>query len=211
MKIVRIRGYTLVELLVVISIMAIMTLSAMPIFRNYQNDQKVKAAALQLQEALREAQNNALSGVVCAPNNPADNWGIIFGDDQTTSTNNYQVAPVSYSASGNSLIVSSPCPGGSPPSPPLITSNFASPIQILKLNGTSGHNCANHGHLKSLGIAFQNVSGAIKFASGSNSPNCAPNSGFLEFVLAPARATSPTVTVHVDNGGAIYTCQGSGC
>ena len=59
------RGFTLLELLVVISIMAILTIIAVPNFNKYSEDQKLNDAASQLQSVLRQAQNNAQTGTVC--------------------------------------------------------------------------------------------------------------------------------------------------
>lgn len=58
-------GFTLLELLVVISIMAVLTIIAVPSFNEYSRNQKLNDAASQLQSILRQTQNNAQTGTVC--------------------------------------------------------------------------------------------------------------------------------------------------
>lgn len=68
-------GFTLVELLVVISIMAILGVVAFVNFKDFAQDQFVNKAIGQIQTALRLAQANATSGVTCLGLGGAD-WSV---------------------------------------------------------------------------------------------------------------------------------------
>lgn len=56
-------GFTLIEILVVVAIMAILTGGAIVAYNNFNQSQTVKRAALQVKTDLRESQNRAVSGL----------------------------------------------------------------------------------------------------------------------------------------------------
>lgn len=73
-------GFTLVELLVVISIMAILGVVAFVNFKDFAQDQVINKAIGQIQTALRLAQANATSGVTCLGLGGAD-WSVQIRPD----------------------------------------------------------------------------------------------------------------------------------
>ncbi len=75
-------GFTLIELMVVISILAILAVSFFVNFKSFGEDAALKNAASDIQSALRLAQSNALSGVKCG-NEGGVPWSIQFRDRST--------------------------------------------------------------------------------------------------------------------------------
>lgn len=126
-------GFTLVELLVVISIMAILGVVAFVNFKDFAQDQVVNKAIGQIQTSLRLAQANATSSVTCLGLGGAD-WSVQIRPDgtnvdlicgpsnaviQTTILENVEVDPIEGSA----------CSPGSTHSLPLT-------VTYTKLSGT---------------------------------------------------------------------------
>ena len=77
------KGFTLVELIIVVSIIAIMTSAIVPSFSNYTKGQVVKQAQEQVVNDLANVQNRALAGNQGTPLN-AKYWGIVFSRDSGT-------------------------------------------------------------------------------------------------------------------------------
>ncbi|MDO8573518.1 MAG: prepilin-type N-terminal cleavage/methylation domain-containing protein [Candidatus Daviesbacteria bacterium] len=72
-------GFTLVELLVVIAVMALISTVVLANYRSFGEDQKLKNAVLDIQSQLRSAQTNATTNIKCKTKT-ADYWRIsIFG------------------------------------------------------------------------------------------------------------------------------------
>ncbi|MBI2011562.1 prepilin-type N-terminal cleavage/methylation domain-containing protein [Candidatus Daviesbacteria bacterium] len=71
-------GFTIVEILITITIIGILTLIAIPNFRKFNKEQLLRNFATDLIYNLRKAQINAQSGVKCPDGNPSVTWGINF-------------------------------------------------------------------------------------------------------------------------------------
>ena len=83
------KGFTLLELLVVIALMALVLVLALPNFKGIKTEQALKNTAAEIQSALRTAQNNASSGLKCdKANTPVGKWSFIIN-----STTSYTVKP----------------------------------------------------------------------------------------------------------------------
>lgn len=65
----RYRGFTFVELLVVVALISMTTAYLVPKFANFGSKQRLNEIAEKLQSDLRSAQNNAVSGVQCRDGN----------------------------------------------------------------------------------------------------------------------------------------------
>lgn len=70
-------GYTLVELLVVISIMSMLAVVGFVNFRGISSDQVTIKAVGQIQTLLRLAQSNATSGTLCGSSGGVP-WSLVF-------------------------------------------------------------------------------------------------------------------------------------
>ncbi|MBI2040331.1 prepilin-type N-terminal cleavage/methylation domain-containing protein [Candidatus Microgenomates bacterium] len=115
------RGYTIIELLVVITIIAILSAIVFINSRTLAQDQILNKAVGQIQSALRLAQSNATAGLKCgSPLQGGASWSAQFGSDktkveiycdktatvqQTFSLENVQVSEIQGSS----------CPSSSPP------------------------------------------------------------------------------------------------
>lgn len=85
-------GFTLVELLIVVSIITIITGAIIPSFNTYIDNQNTKQAQEQIEDDLRTVQNKALNGenatVLLGPSNneEVNYWGVEFTEDSATYT-----------------------------------------------------------------------------------------------------------------------------
>jgi len=75
-------GYTLIELLITISIMAILSTIAFVNFKDFAQEGVLNRAVGQVQTLLRLAQTNATTGLKCN-DSPAESWMIEFETNQT--------------------------------------------------------------------------------------------------------------------------------
>lgn len=101
------RGFTFIELLIVISLMAIVAAGVSAAFLNFEKRQRVKEAALMVKNEIRAFQNNATSGkdINCTTGKLA---GWFFGANVGSSTFFYGVhcdpfTIASYNASRKSI------------------------------------------------------------------------------------------------------------
>ena len=80
-------GFTLLELLIVVSLIAIMSGGILPAFSQYIDDQNMRQAQEQLKSDLRSIQNRALTGSAADQyigTNPVQYWGVRFNADDAT-------------------------------------------------------------------------------------------------------------------------------
>ena len=75
-------GFTLVELLVVITIMAITGVFAFANFGSFGEDQKLKSAVQDVQSLIRQAQSNASTNTKCSTGYSAT-WQVNFENATT--------------------------------------------------------------------------------------------------------------------------------
>jgi prepilin-type N-terminal cleavage/methylation domain-containing protein len=84
-------AFTLIELMVVVMILAILTISVIPSFSSYLRNQTLKQAEENLKSDLRSLQNKALTGtasdqVVGTPGASLRYWGATFTNNGTSFT-----------------------------------------------------------------------------------------------------------------------------
>lgn len=111
------KGYTLVELLVVMTIMSLIGLAAFINLGNFRQDKLLDSSLTNLQSVIRVAQSNASTGALCSGVGGA-NWSIEFKDSKTINLN------CQASSQQNSINVSTTALGGD--------------VQIQSINGDSG-------------------------------------------------------------------------
>lgn len=93
------QGFTLVELLVVISIIALLTGAIIPSFSNYIKNQNLRQAQEQLKSDLRTTQNKALTGT--GTDTTVKYWGVHLLDGSNfyytfSSTSNTAACPATF-------------------------------------------------------------------------------------------------------------------
>lgn len=82
------RAFTLIELLIVVSLITIITGALLPSFNNYIDTQNVKQAQEQIKDELRTLQNKALNGeeasYLVGGSTEVEYWGIQFDSGSST-------------------------------------------------------------------------------------------------------------------------------
>ena len=93
-------GFTIIELLIVMSLLGIATTLVSAAYLSFEKRERVKSAALDLKSNLRLAQNKALSGDKGIPGSPAQcnntsqtliGWFVRIDTDTTIPVNNYEI------------------------------------------------------------------------------------------------------------------------
>lgn len=181
-------GYSLIELLIVISIISVLVVLLIPQFNSFNQSQVLQNTASQLQSNLRTAQNNAISGVKCNINEPASSWQIIFTEG--SEQDNYEIKAL--------------CSGANPT---LVTiGTYLLPkdirIQSIKADGTQDIDPIN-----GFTISFQNISGKVLFSFADLSN---------KIILDPAKEitvtigyTNSVIIIKIDKGGTISIQSGT--
>jgi len=80
------RGFTLIEMMVVVGIMVVLVSVIVTNLRRGQKTQQVNAASEGVVSALRQMQNNILSGLEYAADQPAGDFGFEIADAGTSYT-----------------------------------------------------------------------------------------------------------------------------
>lgn len=79
------RGFTLIEILVAVSIIAILGVVAIPNLRNFSKSQEIDASAQEVVNVLKTAQSSAQSRIKCPKGEVSDTWIVRL------TTNNYSL------------------------------------------------------------------------------------------------------------------------
>src|SRR3989344_7888355 len=168
---IRERGFTLVELLVVVAIISGLAGIFVPKFLNYSNFQELQNAAADLHSQVRLAQNNAQSGVICSKNISSSTWYLKFESDSS-----YKI---------ETTCVGSNVEAGTPtPTPPQSTSyKMNEGIKIASIDLVAGSStCSTQGsEVAGFGVSFSSISGAVRLISGS--PGCPVNNSTSRMVI----------------------------
>lgn len=80
---VKMGGFSLIELLLALSIIALVTVVAIPNLRNFNRDQEIDGAASKLVNVINNAKSSASSRIQCP------NGGVSVGWNVVLNTNNY--------------------------------------------------------------------------------------------------------------------------
>lgn len=189
------RGFTLIELMVVIAIIAIIVVIAVPSYNEYNNNQKLADAANQLQTVLRQAQNNAQTGTACVSSSilyKATKWTIKLYSDR------YEVSPVCDFST---------YPAGTPtPTPSLRSNPFPSGITISDVQIIdSPLDTTPCSESLPATIEYTNLSSSAVISDLSG---CTPGvNAIAKIILCLNCPSTNTRTIKVETGGGIYVEQ----
>lgn len=73
-------GFTLIEILVTISLLALVTLIGLPNLRKFNSDQGVENSVSDFVQVIRKAQSNSQSRIKCSGNRTSVNWSVKISD-----------------------------------------------------------------------------------------------------------------------------------
>lgn len=170
------KGFSLVELLVVISITATLTGLVVPKFGQFRFNQELSDETTKLQSALRSAQLNAINGIKCDSNDlPATSWSLTFNNARTS----YTVAPE--------------CQGGAQSLPSKIYRIENDSVEIDPIGSDS--NCSEI----ITKISFENISAKVSF---NLSTGCERKASKVMIGLISQRAGSVRL-VEINKGGSV--------
>lgn len=178
-------GFTLVELLVVVAIMATLVAIMVPKFTGFNRLETLQNTAADLQTILRSAQNDATSGAVkCTPSTPAARWILEF-----TSSTSYQIG--------------GECASSSLPLPtPIMSGNHLLPSDVEISNVRLGD--CDIDPTENPEVSFDNISGETGFDRGSDTCPTVSRATQMVITLQSVSDSSKTVDVVVEKGGSIY-------
>ncbi len=199
------RGFTLLELVIVIAIMAGIAVIASPNLRNISISQRLKQSSTQLMSDLVLTQSNASSGYVQGIN--CDTY-IVTGTTQRiyTTANQWRLIMQKGGRTnpGSSYTIEWLCPtvdvAGQPKVGIFKTSTLPKDVYIDTVS--NGDGClASFGAQTKPTISFSNVQTTVKFDYGST---CV-TSNKMEIILK-STSTSDTSSqkIIIEKGGAIY-------
>lgn len=148
----RLSGFSLIELLVVVAIIAGLVIFTIPNFKNIRQEQAIGEALGQVQTSLRTAQNNAYSGLRCSSTKDSTLWRVNF-----TSATSYQL---------ECLLAISPPP--TDPNQPLFEKPFSKSFTLpsgVTIGGIILNNCEPL--LSDVAVSFSNISSLVTFMPSS--------------------------------------------
>ncbi|OGC47613.1 hypothetical protein A2886_02390 [candidate division WWE3 bacterium RIFCSPHIGHO2_01_FULL_42_13] len=97
------RGFTLVELLLVVSLIAVLSSFLIPGFSNYIDNQNIRQAQEIVKSDLRTVQNNALSGVGSSSSSVLY-WGLKISSQNASNYGFFKAAAANSSACSSATI-----------------------------------------------------------------------------------------------------------
>lgn len=175
------KGYTLVELLVVLAIMGLMSLGAFVNLKSFREEKEIITAASELQNFIRIAQSNATTGLKCDDKGGVP-WLIIFDNETSVKLACwYQLNPTVQK-----------------------TLNL---VKNIKIGSIQGSDCADVTQ-QEVWVLFDPVTGKISFIEDDdiyNDPEgieCTFESSSLTITLDQDDTTRIS-TVEIDKGGVI--------
>ena len=186
------KGFTLVELLVVVAIISGLAGFFVPKFINYSEFRELQNAASDLQSAVRLAQNNAQTGVVCLGGISAKNWYLYFSGADTYRLETVCIGPT-------------PEAGTPTPTPPVSTL-YKFPagvsIDIIELNSCAGIDLKDPG----LKVIFSNISGVLSFEVEGTNAGCGSSSFAKTLTVRLKSLSDPDnpLSVIIEKGGSVY-------
>ncbi|MDO8429122.1 MAG: type II secretion system protein [Candidatus Daviesbacteria bacterium] len=175
------QGFSLVELMVVISITVTLTGLIVPKFGQFRHAQELNDETTKLQSALRSAQLNAVNGIKCDNNLPSKNWNLTFDNNKTS----YTVAPE--------------CQAGGLSQP---SKTYQIQNESVEINSILDNSC----EIPTNKLSFENISAKVNF--NLSEAGCERNASKVTINLKSVKASSERCVV-INKGGSIEILNSS--
>lgn len=179
-------GFTLVELLVVISIMAIVAVAVFLNLGSFEEDANLKNEAFNIQSYLRLAQSNATAGVKCADGTAGVGWSMIISGKDVDAI---------HLRCGTNMEDERFWSINLPAYIYLIQRKSGSTTCLSSFNPDRSDN--------SIIIKFSYLDGKIEFKDTDNTNNCLENSSNMIITLRKKVGSGDSKTVTINRGGSI--------
>lgn len=180
------KGFTLLELILVMALTATITAAMVPNLRNFNASQSLSDAASQMQSDLRQIQNSASSGLKCQINT-ATSWYFELAKDSSGVVKTYNLGAICLNNEVYSPIAHA-LPSG------------------IKINQIDLDTCevTLPGEIDQFRVYYSNIFGRVSFAS--NALSCGLNFNPQQAILYLKSDADPSLVnkVILNNGGAIY-------
>lgn len=185
-----IRGFTLIEIMVAITIIILLAAVTIPGFRRFNEEQELKNASSLFMQLLRTVQSNSQSRIKCNDNVSSESW---------------QIKVTSSSINGGTTFSYQPyCEDSSITIPPQ-TFTLAPNHYIEKIE-TNYFNCQTINNISGATIKFTNRANIINFSGNPGSEAECLKQELVTRVtfVVKNKSSNSTKKVNVDKGGAIY-------
>lgn len=197
-----VRGFTLLELIVVMGILAALSVLSIPQIFRYNDNQSLQSASSDLQQALRTAQSNALSGVICSSNYSdlaSSKWSLAFNNDAMSYKTEATCVDNTRNPAPQVIPSTKTLPAGVEISEIWIDSAYCGSDINIPVN-TSGKK-----------ITFDTISGRINFNDTNLPPDCSilTSSKEMWVGLRLTEDISKKIYVVINKGGSIYVSSGA--
>lgn len=170
----RSKGFTLVELLIVISIIALLSIVAYANFKDLAQEQVINKAIGEIQTVLRLAQTNATSSLLCqdpeleVANRASVDWSARIGTDQVDlicGPNDFPVQITTLQNVSVNSIGGSACPSTSPTYDPPLNITYSKLSGAVKI--TSSVSCITTSSTVSVNVKNTKTGNSIPFTISS--------------------------------------------
>ncbi len=179
------KAFTIIELMVVISIMAILSVVVFVNLRSFGEDANLKNVAFDVQSYIRLAQTNATSGVRCGGHGGAS-WSIVISGRNTVNlVCETQDAYVRTWTIHSPALISSICGSGGCASCP---SSFTAGDAVIS---------------KLIKVTFSYLEGKVSFEDEDSTQQCFLQTSDMVINLIKKSESEDTKSVTINKGGSI--------
>lgn len=180
-------GFTIIEILVAITILGLISAFTIPSYKRFNDEQELKNATLNLLQSIRQTQSSSQSRTTCSNNVGSLDWEFRFN-----SPNRYQVITT--------------CEGTPTTSQSAPNTFLPTNISIKRIQTSAESICPEivNPTTLNLSLIFKNRGNVVSF-SGSGATDCLKNSAvnWVKIYLGSSKITKQMILVS-DKGGALY-------
>ena len=178
------RGWTLVEILITITLIGILASIGFSSTQTFSSEQKIDDGVNKVQSFIRSAQANATSSLKCG-STYSYNWSIVFKTDETNLDLNCKVSSTSL----DTFVKTLPLPAN---------------INISSITGDGGPTCTTTFPTNPITLTYDTLIGRVTFLDQGLSANCnAATNNIVVTLRYTGSETAVTKTITISRGGGI--------